>query len=449
MRITSSRLLLFSLTLLLFFEGLDAYSIFNIPIFWLGFAFFIFVFFVFTLRGVRWPRFDSISIRNWILYGVSITILNAIFNDLTLPFYASTNFFQYISLRLFRLVSFLFIIYTLNYIFKKFTYREVIRYFLFAVLAISTLSLISYFSYIYGYSDFPRTRAGSGGWSQPISRACNILRNYGTFREPSFLAIWTAPFIPYFFYLGKDKKIWYLLSLVPILSTVLSRSLTGFFAILLASFLGIVFTFFIHKKFQLSVVFLIITFMLIATLSPIFSYKFPSDGDICESDNLQDELKNSESIIDSTFLRFVELTNQGLDAFTNTDFLIEYINANGISILGEGYGYSNISFSYAADEASKQIDGNRIIYRNPGQVVSFNNLYANILMSTGLLGFLWFVLILLNLFRKLLFNYSEIQPFLLINVMTILIMYSYQAEEISSNLAIAFAFILNLKNYEK
>ena len=334
-------------------------------------------------------------------------------------------------------------------IFKKFTYREVIRYFLFAVLAISTLSLISYFSYIYGYSDFPRTRAGSGGWSQPISRACNILRNYGTFREPSFLAIWTAPFIPYFFYLGKDKKIWYLLSLVPILSTVLSRSLTGFFAILLASFLGIVFTFFIHKKFQLSVVFLIVTFMLIATLSPIFSYKFPSDGDICESDNLQDELKNSESIIDSTFLRFVELTNQGLDAFTNTDFLFEYINANGISILGEGYGFSNISFSYAADEASKQIDGNRIIYRNPGQVVSFNNLYANILMSTGLIGFLWFVLILLNLFRKLLFNYSEIQPFLLISVMTNLIMYSYQAEEISSNLAIAFAFILNLKNYEK
>ena len=209
------------------------------------------------------------------------------------------------------------------------------------------------------------------------------------------------------------------------------------------------FHFFIHKKFQLSVVFLIVTFILIATLSPIFSYKFPSDGDICESDNLQDELKNSESIIDSTFLRFVELTNQGLDAFTNTDFLIEYINANGISILGEGYGFSNISFSYAADEASKQIDGNRIIYRNPGQVVSFNNLYANILMSTGLIGFLWFVLILLNLFRKLLFNYSEIQPFLLINVMTILIMYSYQAEEISSNLAIAFAFYFKFKNYEK
>ena len=112
MKITSSRLLLFSLTLLLFLEGLDAYSIFNIPFFWLGFVFFFFVFFVFTLRGVRWPRFDSISIRNWILYGVSITILNAIFNDLTLPVYASTNFFQYISLRLFRLVSFLFIIYT-------------------------------------------------------------------------------------------------------------------------------------------------------------------------------------------------------------------------------------------------------------------------------------------------------------------------------------------------
>ena len=36
-----------------------------------------------------------------------------------------------------------------------------------------------------------------------------ILRNYGTFREPSFLAIWTVPFLPYFFYMGKTKKIWY------------------------------------------------------------------------------------------------------------------------------------------------------------------------------------------------------------------------------------------------
>ena len=100
---------------------------------------------------------------------------------------------------------------------------------------ISILSLISYFSYIYGYSDFPRTRPGSGGWTQPIERACNILRNYGTFREPSFLAIWTVPFLPYFFYMGKTKKIWYVLSIIPILSIVLSRSLTGVMAFLIAS----------------------------------------------------------------------------------------------------------------------------------------------------------------------------------------------------------------------
>ena len=60
---------------------------------------------------------------------------------------------------------------------------------------------------------FQEIGSGSGGWTQPIERACSILRNYGTFREPSFLAIWTVPFIPYFFYLGKKNKKWYFLSL--------------------------------------------------------------------------------------------------------------------------------------------------------------------------------------------------------------------------------------------
>ena len=71
---------------------------------------------------------------------------------------------------------------------------------------ISIFSLYSYFSYIFDFADFTRSRAGTGGWSQPIRRACTVLRNYGTFREPSFLAVWVAPIIPFYFYLARKVK---------------------------------------------------------------------------------------------------------------------------------------------------------------------------------------------------------------------------------------------------
>ena len=220
MKLQYSKLLLFSFSIFLFLEGLDAYSINNIPIFWLGVSFFLFVFLGLHFFGFKASSYNFVSLRNWVLYGIFITLIQSFFNDVVLPKYASTTYFQYISLRLLRLVFFLAVIYCLDYILQKYNFEYVLTFFLLSCLFISVLSLISYFSYVYGYNDFPRTRSGSGGWTQPIERACNILRNYGTFREPSFLSIWSVPFLPYFFYLGKKKRVWYFLSLIPILSIV-------------------------------------------------------------------------------------------------------------------------------------------------------------------------------------------------------------------------------------
>ena len=237
MNLKYSKILLYSVTLFLVFEGLDAFSINNIPVYWIGVSFLVFVYLICYWFGFRTFNLNLFSIRNWVIYGIFITLFQSLFNDLVLPKYASTSYIQYISLRILRILLFLVIVYSLNYILKKYDYDEVLKFFLISSIIISILSLISYFSYLYGYSDFPRTRQGSGGWSQPIQRACNILRNYGTFREPSFLAIWTVPFIPYFFYLGKKNKLWIFLSVFPILSVVLSRSLTGIIAFVSATFL--------------------------------------------------------------------------------------------------------------------------------------------------------------------------------------------------------------------
>ncbi len=457
MKIKYSNILGLSLLIFIILEGLDAFSIRNIPIYWIGVSFLISVFGILYFSGFRISNLNLVNLRNWIIYGILITLVQSLFNDLVLPVYASTSYFQYISLRLLKLVLFLFIIYSFNYLFQKYSFEKIISYLLISCLIISALSLISYFSYLIGYSDFPRNRSGSGGWTQPIERACSILRNYGTFREPSFLAIWTVPFLPYFFYLGKTNKKWYFLSFIPMLSITLSRSLTGYTALFVSAFLIFIVVFLVNKKIELNLIIMLGLFLITTFFSSSLSYQFPPEtkecnisGEcVCIAEDKLDELKNSENIPDATFGRFSEISSRGLDAFENTAFLIDYINNEGFSIFGDGFGHSNIVFSYAADEATKKEIDNQIIYRNPGQVVSFNNLYANILMSTGLIGLLWFLYIIIDLLRKLVFTNTKLQPFVLTSLVATLFMLSYQAEELSTHLAIAIAFSLNLSKNAK
>ena len=96
MKVQYSKLLLFSITLFLVFEGLDAYSINNIPIYWLGVAFLISVFVGIQFLGFKVSSFNFVSIRNWVFYGVFITLFQSLFNDIVLPKYASTSYVQYI-----------------------------------------------------------------------------------------------------------------------------------------------------------------------------------------------------------------------------------------------------------------------------------------------------------------------------------------------------------------
>ena len=152
MKLQYSKLLLFSFSIYLFLEGLDAYSINNIPIFWLGVSFFLFVFLGLHFFGFKASSYNFVSLRNWVLYGIFITLIQSFFNDVVLPKYASTTYFQYISLRLLRLVFFLVVIYCLDYILQKYNFEYVLTFFLLSCLFISVLSLISYFSYVYGLS---------------------------------------------------------------------------------------------------------------------------------------------------------------------------------------------------------------------------------------------------------------------------------------------------------
>ena len=70
-------------------------------------------------------------------------------------------------------------------------------------------------------------------------------------------------------------------------------------------------------------------------------------------------------------------------------------------------------------------------------------------MSTGLIGLFWFLYILIDILRKIVLSNNELNHYLLISFITTLFVYSYQAEELSTHLAMAIAFGLNLMNNEK
>ena len=63
MNIKYSKILGLSLLFFVILEGLDAFSIGNIPIYWIGVSFFLLVFGILYFIGFRIPNFNLINIR--------------------------------------------------------------------------------------------------------------------------------------------------------------------------------------------------------------------------------------------------------------------------------------------------------------------------------------------------------------------------------------------------
>ncbi len=444
----------------IFLEGLDAFSIYSIPVPWIGAVLIIGLYIINYYFGFEFEFDELPSLRIWLFYLSIVTLVRALSFNKLLPEFATTTFFEYISLRLIKLLIFITAIWAIHLLNKYFDKDKIIKYIAYAGVAISIFSLYSYFSYVFELPDFTRTRPGSGGWTQPIKRACSILRNYGTFREPSFLAAWSAPLIPLFFYLARKRNIWYLLSLIPIISIVLTRSLTGVVS-LLATFILISLIWTIKKRsFNLSLLIPIIFLLLASVFSNNIAYKFPAlDPSMCppESpdkcncsiyDDKLDEAKNSESVTKSIFSRLTLITSGGLGGFENISYLKEYLSSQNIKLIGEGIGIANINYSYEYEDLSNRVIERRVRFSNPGQIVSFNNLYANLYFSSGLIGLIWFLKILYDIALKLIKRFNDLDVYLLAQFFVILLIYFFQAEELNLALALSIGLITINESYE-
>jgi len=445
--------------LALFLEGLDAFSLFTIPLSWIGVVVFVLIYLYLKFVSKEGFIFDLIGIKYFLYYLVFVTLIRTITFDYDIPELATTNVYEYLALRLLKILSFYGVISITVWLTLKKGIEFVTQLIVYAGIAISLLSLYSYFSYVFNWSDFVRNRPGSGGWTQPIRRACSVLRNYGTFREPSFLAVWIAPIIPLIFKFARKNSIWYLVSILPILSLVLTRSLTGVVSILLVFGLVFVFKLVRSKSFDFHLVLPILLILLVSIFSNNLSYKFPAlDPSMCppESadkcncsiyDDEQDKAKNSNNVFESIFNRVAIISSGGIGRFENIDILSQYIQSESLKIFGDGLGISNLKFSPRYDELTKQINEDVIIYKNPGQVVSFNNLYGNLYLSGGVIALLMFLLIISNMFMRIV-RLKEFDQYLMSGLLLILLMFFFQAEELSSMLAIYVGLIIAKSNNE-
>ena len=446
------------------FNALDAFSVFGVPLPWVSTAIFLFLF----INLIVEKKFEVNSLVSqyfyWTIYCVLITIIFLFFQYETLITNSIASPLFYVLLRLLNFLSFFSIIYSLNKILNINNRDKIIELISYASIIISVLSLVSYFSYVMNFPDLSRNRMGTGIGFQSIIKACTVLRNYGTFREPSFLAVWIAPTIPLYFYNAREKNYWYVLSVLPITCLVLTRSLTGVMSFIIAVLLVFILSLLQKSKLNLRLLFPIFVLGICLVFANLFAYKFPPlDEDQCPPytpdycsceyyDDEQDRAKNSTDITTSIFSRLFAVINSGISSFDSLNLIRENMYEDNVSILGSGLGISNIKFSdnYAINKTQSDLQylirNGVIIERYENSIVSFNNLYLNILFSTGIFGFFWLILLLIKTFKKLPVNGSDYNQYLNMSIFVILIMYFFQGEELSVWLATFIGLFISEKS---
>ena len=141
MKLEKSNILLTIFAIAIFLEGLDAFSIADIPLSWIGILFYVLIFIYLKLTKKIEYIFDITFIKYFLYYLFFVTVIRAITFDLNMPEYATTSLVEYIGLRVLKILSFYTIIsLTINFVRKK-DIDYVIKLIAYIVVFISLLSL--------------------------------------------------------------------------------------------------------------------------------------------------------------------------------------------------------------------------------------------------------------------------------------------------------------------
>ena len=116
MKLKNINPIVFIFILSIFLEAMDAFSMYAIPLPWIGIALMIGLYIINYFFGFDY-EFDKLpSLRIWLFYIFCVTVIRAVSFDSILPEYATTTFSQYITLRLLKLLGFIAGIWAIHFI---------------------------------------------------------------------------------------------------------------------------------------------------------------------------------------------------------------------------------------------------------------------------------------------------------------------------------------------
>lgn len=405
------------LVVIYFLSATEAYQIFSYPLQWIGSLLAVLSFILLLIKDrtchvlYLYPLLLVIALFFFSMLGWLFWSSRIEFEHL-LPSGATTDYYGFISLRYLQYIVFVAVYFlTVDYL-KRNGLLKLANTVVFSGVVVSIYAVYVYIAQIYGFPEVPRSRIGTGGEGQSVNFTYAFHRAMGPFREPSHLAQWLV--LPFFMtFLGKSYL--YLGSrFLIVFVVILTGSLTG----ILSIFIGYLFAMLIVFPLRISLTGIGKFGITILLAVFVFSnFAIPNEG-------------GSVDILSVLIDRLIPIIQDGMEA-SNRGHIYEYVALHDIPLIGYGFGNANLLIGD---------------YMGLGLVGSFLSLYLNVIYSTGYLGILFAILlIIVPVFLLLRFRAEDKdrQFVLLAAYIGWLLIYFSLVEEVSISFAIIYAACVN------
>ena len=315
----------------IFLIFMDAYEFFSIPVSWIGMSL------LFLISLFEYKDLFNENVKHILIIAMSIVLIPQIFY---LLFFESTNSdLSYIFLRIYNLVSFVFVLFfTIHYLqkenlnlFFKFT-----KYFIF-IFSVATIYI--FLAQIFDLYEPLRNRSNTNIYGESVQSIFWLSephRAMGTFREPVFLVTFFFPIILLYLYNTKEKNI--IISIVAGIALGLTRSnYLKLFCIIFLAFLII--EYLLKKKLKVEF-FIFFTLIIIFSTFGVFECNLnPESKECIEYEEDVENINSSGEIrIDSNLDEpVVELGNDRLNVIKYFLTSVKFINPGSFSTVNSDY----------------------------------------------------------------------------------------------------------------
>lgn len=408
----------------IFLNALQAYSIFSIPVSWIGNAlivllsgFFILVERKFSLfRGAQAFLFFSL----WVVVDF-LTILVAGPPAPESPAKATLGYYPYVSLRFFNIFACGITIFLVYWLICRGKKNQIINFCINLGLVISLYSIYVYYAQLHGLPEIPRTRLGTSGEAQATAFTYAFHRAMGTFREPSHFAEWLL--LPLFLSLYKSKNVFNYKTLIIALALAMTGSLTGIAGFFGGSLIAVLLCVRLNTKVVMPAL-KIISLAVVAGIIFAFFVTIKSG-------------EKESSVAGILWSRLAPIAAEGGLRSSNRDYVYYYLDRKPFTIFGDGVGNPNIEFSkFIGSEAT----------------ASFLSLYITTLYSAGYIGFILLILFLMSPVFVAFKSRKQIDDnqffYLAAAYLGWLIIFSIHSEELNLQFGICYAVVVGTLQME-